>query len=150
MATGGESEPFQLFGEYLLIVKCLLVWRSPGGPVFWSFVLRVERWNSPKQWISTSNSLSPLFARIQGSCTVNRACLPPWPSQHWAPFSHLCMDKLEFLEYNQILKSWSSNALQHGWGYLIVGYHYCLVVVFFFFFDKATETQGNAFPRPHS
>lgn len=40
MAAGGESEPFQLFDEYLLIVKCLLVWKSLVVP---SFVLRVER-----------------------------------------------------------------------------------------------------------
>lgn len=40
MATRGESEPFQLFDEYLLIVKCLLVWKSLVVP---SFVLRVER-----------------------------------------------------------------------------------------------------------
>lgn len=40
MATRGESEPFHLFDEYLLIVKCLLVWKSLVVP---SFVLRVER-----------------------------------------------------------------------------------------------------------
>lgn len=78
------------------------------------FVLGGERWHSPRQWISMSNSLSSLFARIQGSC-CKQSMSPPTACPALGTISYIYMEELGFLEYNQILKSWGSNALQYGW-----------------------------------